>query len=131
MVTATRAQLNDFRATFAGEIVTPDASGYDDARRVWNATFDRRPALVVRPSSVNDVVAALRFGRERELEIAVRGGGHSALRHAFGGGKAKWGWSRRRVGRRLRGRRDRLIPCRAFAGRDAGAQAPEENPDDR
>ena len=82
MVTTTRAHLNDFRATFTGEIVTPDAAGYDDARRVWNATFDRRPAVVVRPSSVDDVVAAIRFGRERDLEIAVRGGGHSALGHS-------------------------------------------------
>jgi FAD/FMN-containing dehydrogenase len=82
MVTMTRAHLNDFRATFAGEIVTPDAAGYDDARRVWNATFDRRPSAVVRPSSVDDVIAAVRFGRERELEIAVRGGGHSALGHS-------------------------------------------------
>ncbi len=44
--------------------------------------FDRRPALVVRPSSVDDVVAAVRFGRERDLEIAVRGGGHSAVGHS-------------------------------------------------
>jgi len=82
MVTTTRAHLNDFRATFAGEIVTPDAAGYDDARRVWNATFDRRPGVVVRPSSIDDVVAAIRFGRERDLEISVRGGGHSALGHS-------------------------------------------------
>ena len=82
MVTTTRAQLNELRATFAGEIIGPDASGYDDARRVWNARFDRRPAVVVRPSSVDDVVAAIRFGRDQDLEIAVRGGGHSALGHS-------------------------------------------------
>ena len=78
----TPAQLDAFRGTFAGEIVTPDATGYDDARRVWNAMFDRRPAMVVRPTSVHDVVAAVRFGRERDLEIAVRGGGHSAVGHS-------------------------------------------------
>ena len=63
-------------------MITPDATGYDDARRVWNAVFDRRPALIVRPSTVDDVVAAVRFGRERDLEIAVRGGGHSAVGHS-------------------------------------------------
>ena len=80
--TPTTTQVNAFRRSFAGEIVTPDSAGYDDARRIWNARFDRRPALVVRPSSVDDVVAAVRFGRERDLEIAVRGGGHSAVAHS-------------------------------------------------
>ena len=78
----TRAQLDQLRRSFVGDIVTPDAPAYDDARRVWNAMFDRRPALVVRPSNVNDVVAAVRFGRERDLEIAIRGGGHSAVGHS-------------------------------------------------
>jgi len=78
----TAAQLDALRRSFRGEIVTPDASGYDDARRVWNAVFDRRPALVVRPSTVDDVVAAVRFGREHDLEIAIRGGGHSAVGHS-------------------------------------------------
>jgi FAD/FMN-containing dehydrogenase len=78
----TPVQLDQLRRSFAGDIVTPDAPGYDDARRVWNAMFDRRPALVVRPTNVDDVVAAIRFGRERHLEIAIRGGGHSAVGHS-------------------------------------------------
>ena len=81
-VAPTSAQIDQLRRSFAGEIVTPDAAGYNDARRVWNAVFDRRPALIVRPSTVDDVVAAVRFGRERDLEIAVRGGGHSAVGHS-------------------------------------------------
>ena len=86
MLSPTRAQLDEFRRSFTGEIVTPDAAGYDDARRVWNAMFDRRPAMVVRPLSVDDVVAAVRFGRERDLEVAVRGGGHSAVGHSTSDG---------------------------------------------
>jgi FAD/FMN-containing dehydrogenase len=85
-VTPTPAQIDSFRGSFAGEIVTPDTAGYDDARRVWNAMFDRRPAMVVRPTSVDDVVAAVRFARERDLEIAVRGGGHSAVGHSTNDG---------------------------------------------
>jgi FAD/FMN-containing dehydrogenase len=85
-MTPTRAQLDQLRASFAGEIITPDAAGYDDARRLWNAVFDRRPAVVVRPSSVDDVVASVRFGREHDLEIAVRGGGHSAVGHSTSDG---------------------------------------------
>ena len=69
--------LSSFRETFAGEIVLPDDSGYDQARRVWNGMVDRRPALIVRPSGVDDVAAAIRLGREQDLPIAVRCGGHS------------------------------------------------------
>jgi len=62
---------------FSGEIVGPGDPGYDVARAVWNSMIDRRPALVVRPAGVDDVVAALRFAREEELLVAVRCGGHS------------------------------------------------------
>ena len=69
--------LSSFREMFGGDIVLPDDSGYDQARRVWNGMVDRRPAVIVRPSGVDDVVAAIRFGREEDLPIAVRCGGHS------------------------------------------------------
>jgi len=81
-IAPTRAHLATLQRSFSGEIVTPESPGYDDGRRVWNAMFDRRPALIVRPRSVADVQAAIRFGRERDLEIAVRGGGHSAVGHS-------------------------------------------------
>jgi FAD/FMN-containing dehydrogenase len=69
--------LDSLREAFAGEIVLPDDPGYDEARAVWNGMADRRPALVVRPTGEDDVVAALRFAREQDLLIAVRCGGHS------------------------------------------------------
>ena len=69
--------VGSFRETFTGEIVLPDDPGYDSARAVWNGMADRRPALVVRPVAVDDVVSALRFAREQELLVAVRCGGHS------------------------------------------------------
>ncbi|HET8784392.1 MAG TPA: FAD-binding oxidoreductase, partial [Candidatus Limnocylindrales bacterium] len=78
-VMPTRPQPDELRRSFAGEIIEPGSSDYDDARRVWNPVFVRRPALIVRPTTVKDVIAAVRFGRDRGLEIAVRGGGHSAL----------------------------------------------------
>jgi FAD/FMN-containing dehydrogenase len=86
MTASTHAHLDRLRRTFTGDILIPDSAGYDDARRVWNARFDRRPAVVVRPRGVADVQAAVRFGREQGLEIAVRGGGHSALGHSTSDG---------------------------------------------
>ena len=72
-----QGDLDKLTNGFAGEIVRPDDPGYDAARAVWNSMIDRRPALIVRPSGNDDVVAALRFAREQELIVAVRCGGHS------------------------------------------------------
>ncbi len=75
--TITAAAIGDFRGAFAGEIVLPGDEGYDAARVVWNGMVDRHPAIVVRPTGVADVMAAVRFARERDLLVAVRSGGHS------------------------------------------------------
>jgi FAD/FMN-containing dehydrogenase len=66
-------------AGFTGEVILPDDDAYDRQREVWNAIVDRRPALIVRCTSAGDVAAAIRFGRQLGLEIAVNCGGHSIL----------------------------------------------------
>ena len=71
------AAVTRLRESFSGDVVVPGDEGYDDARRVWNALFDRRPALIVRPDSVAAVVEAVRFARDNELVVSVRCGGHS------------------------------------------------------
>jgi FAD/FMN-containing dehydrogenase len=81
-MTVTATTVNRFRSAFGGEIVTPGDAEYDTARRVWSALFDRRPALVVRPLNVDDIAAAIRFGRAEDLLIAVRGGAHGITGHA-------------------------------------------------
>jgi FAD/FMN-containing dehydrogenase len=63
--------------SFRGELLLPDSLGYDGARRIWNGAVDRRPACIARCRGVADVVAAVRFARDHDLEIAVRGGGHN------------------------------------------------------
>jgi FAD/FMN-containing dehydrogenase len=72
-----QSALSAFRDTFAGEIVLPGDVDYDSARAVWNGMIDRRPAIVVRPADADDVALAIRFGRDQDLTLAVRGGGHS------------------------------------------------------
>src|SRR5258707_4642102 len=62
---------------FAGRLIRPDDPEYDAARIVWNAMADKRPALIARCAGADDVIAALRFAREHDMVVAVRGGGHS------------------------------------------------------
>jgi len=68
-----KTTINGFR----GELITDGHADYDTARAVWNGAVDRHPRLVARCSGTADVVAAVRFAREHDLEIAVRGGGHN------------------------------------------------------
>lgn len=60
------------------DIVAPQDAGYDDARRLWNAIHDRRPAVIARPRDAQEVAAAIAFARAHDLEIQVQSGGHSA-----------------------------------------------------
>jgi FAD/FMN-containing dehydrogenase len=75
--------LGGLRANFLGELLSPDDSGYEVARRIWNGRIDRRPALIARCMGVADVMAAVRFARDGELPAAVRGGGHAVPGHAL------------------------------------------------
>ena len=62
---------------FRGAVITADHPDYDAARAVWNASVDRRPRVIARCTGAADAAAAVRFARQHDLEIAVRGGGHN------------------------------------------------------
>ena len=70
--------VEQLASSFSGQLLREGDAGYDEARRVWNGWFDRRPALIARCQDASDVRSAVMFGREQGLAIAVRGGGHSA-----------------------------------------------------
>ena len=72
-----RARIEQLRDDVRGEVIAPDDDAYDDARRVYNAMIDRRPAVIVRPANTGDVMTAVRCAGENDLPVAVRGGAHS------------------------------------------------------
>ncbi len=65
-----------------GELIRPEDEGYHDARRVWNAMIDRRPALIARCAGAADVISAVNLAREREMLVSIRGGGHNVAGNA-------------------------------------------------
>jgi FAD/FMN-containing dehydrogenase len=70
---ATAMEIDGFR----GQLITADHDDYDTARALWNGAVDRCPRLIARCSGTADVAAAVRFARDHDLQLAVRGGGHN------------------------------------------------------
>jgi len=69
--------IDQLRERVRGSVTTPADGGYDEARTVYNAMIDRRPAVVVGATNTSDVAAAVDYARENGLPLAIRGGGHS------------------------------------------------------
>jgi FAD/FMN-containing dehydrogenase len=73
----TTATIEQIQMQVRGKVITPDDDNFDEARRVYNAMIDRRPAVVVQCANAGDVMTAVRYARDNHLDIAIRGGGHS------------------------------------------------------
>ncbi len=72
-----RALVDDLRARLRGALLLSGDPGYDDARALWNAMIDRRPALIVRCQGVADVVTCVNFAREQGVTVSIKSGGHN------------------------------------------------------
>jgi FAD/FMN-containing dehydrogenase len=77
VMTAADAARRELGASFEGQLIGPEDAAYDERRRVYNAMIDKRPALIARCTGPGDVAKALAFARDRELPLAIRGGGHN------------------------------------------------------
>jgi FAD/FMN-containing dehydrogenase len=74
--------VKQFTRGFSGQFLRPGDPGYDDARRVHNGMVDKRPAFIARCQRTADIVAAISFAHENNLEVSVRGGGHNVAGRA-------------------------------------------------
>ena len=81
-LTLDESALAEFQGPFRGQIVGRDDPAYDEHRQIWNGSIQRRPALIARCVGVADVMAAVKFGRQHGLSVAVRSGGHSFPGHS-------------------------------------------------
>ena len=70
--------IAQFRGQLRGELIAPGDSGYEEARKVYNAMISRKPALIAKCADVADVMTAVQFGHQTGLRVSVRGGGHNA-----------------------------------------------------
>src|SRR5438445_8891792 len=75
--TAVKTARREFGAEFEGELIGPGEPSYDEARTLFNAMIDKRPAMIARCGGPADVARVIAFARSHELPLAVRGGGHN------------------------------------------------------
>ncbi|HVR14107.1 MAG TPA: FAD-binding protein, partial [Gaiellaceae bacterium] len=76
----------ELRERHRGPVIAPGDDRYDGARATFNGMVDRQPEVVVRPLDAADVVTAVRFAREGDLPVSIRGGGHGVAGHCVGDG---------------------------------------------
>ncbi len=69
--------IQEFAAKISGQVILAKDQQYDEARKVYNAMINKRPAIIVKCNDVADVIQSVQFGRDSKLPVAVRGGGHN------------------------------------------------------
>jgi len=77
MTTLTLKAKEEIKGIVRGNVLVPNDTGYDEARKIWNAMIDRRPALIAQCVQADDVPPVIQFARKNRLELAIRGAGHN------------------------------------------------------
>jgi FAD/FMN-containing dehydrogenase len=72
-----KMSIEEFKAALRGELIQPQDEAYAGARRVYNGMIDKKPRMIARCADVTDVISAVNFGRENDMLVAIRGGGHN------------------------------------------------------
>src|SRR5205823_2912779 len=80
--TLNETSIEEFQGTLANRLLTYGSPQYDEARTVWNAMINCRPALIVRCANATDVIQAVHFARDNKLVLSIRGGGHNIAGNA-------------------------------------------------
>src|SRR6266481_1977303 len=83
MTTQTLQASEGLKGTLKGSVLVPDDPGYEEARQVWNAMIDRRPAIIVQCAQADDVPPVIRFARKNGLQLSIRGAGHNIAGNAL------------------------------------------------
>lgn len=83
MATLLNAPIEALKRNVKGQVVLPDDPTYDEVREIWNAMIDRRPAVIVQCANADDVSQCIRFARQNDIEISIRGGGHNIAGNAL------------------------------------------------
>lgn len=76
------SKVEELKRGFKGEVISPNDGAYEDARKIWNAMIDKRPAIIARCASTEDVVKGINFARDNGIVLAIRGGGHNIAGNA-------------------------------------------------
>lgn len=71
------SRISDFKAKLRGQVIEPKDPNYEEARSLYNGMIDKRPRLIAQCANAADIMAAVNFGRENRLPIAIRCGGHN------------------------------------------------------
>ncbi|XKH61633.1 FAD-binding oxidoreductase [Halomonas sediminis] len=77
MIQLSQTAIEELKADFSGSVILPEDMQYEETRQIWNAMIDRRPSMIARCTSPDDVVQSLNFVRRHDLPFSVRGGGHN------------------------------------------------------
>ena len=83
MTTQSSTLGKELKDTIKGRVLTHDDTDYEEARQIWNAMIDRRPAMIVQCADADDVPPAIAFARRNKLEISIRGAGHNIAGNAL------------------------------------------------